>query len=129
MPSAPARLALRGHEPRPAVLEVVYRSPRSRAARALLALVGLWALAPVVALVPPHVPWALLAFLAGIYLAVRQWTGEYVVERFEGSCPRCAAPLTLQPGSRIRIPHRLVCYACHHEPVLEADVPALQGSS
>ena len=117
--SAPARLSLRGHEPRPAVLEVVYRSPRTRATRAILSLLGLWVLTPIVAIVPPHIPWAILAFVGGIYLAYRQWTGEYEVHRFEGVCPRCAAPLPLPSGSRIRLPHRMVCYSCHHEPVLE----------
>jgi hypothetical protein len=117
--SGPARLSLRGHEPRPAILEVVYRPPRTRATRAVLSLVGLWLLAPLVALVPPHIPWALLAFLGGIYLAFRQWTGEYVVQRFEGACPRCATALPLPAGSRIRLPHRMVCYNCHHEPLLE----------
>jgi hypothetical protein len=117
--SGPARLSLRGHQPRPAVLEVVYRPPRVRATRALLSLLGLWALAPLVAIVPPHIPWAILAFLGGIYLAFRQWTGEYVVQRFEGACPRCETPLPLPPGSRIKLPHRMVCYNCHHEPLLE----------
>ena len=114
-----ARLSLRGHEPRAAELVLVHRGTRTRATRALLSLVSFWVLAPLVALVPPHVPWALLAFLAGIYFAFRQWTGEYVVQRFEGACPRCATPLPLPPGSRIRLPHAMVCYSCHHEPVLE----------
>ena len=117
--SAAARLSLRAHEPRPAVLEVVYRPPKERIVRATLSLLGCWALAPLVAIVPPHIPWALLAFASGIYLAVRQWTGEYVVKRFEGACPRCESPLPLPPGSRIKLPHRMVCYQCHHEPVLE----------
>src|SRR5688500_2005000 len=114
-----ARLSLRGHEPRPAVIEVVYRPPKERITRALLSLLGCWVLAPVVAIVPPHIPWALLAFAVGIYLAVRQWTGEYVARRVEGACPRCAAPLPLPPGSRIKLPHPMVCFHCHHEPVLE----------
>jgi hypothetical protein len=41
------------------------------------------------------------------------------VQRFEGACPRCDNPLPLPPGSRIRLPHRMVCYKCHHEPLLE----------
>ncbi|MBW3629370.1 MAG: hypothetical protein KY464_08750 [Gemmatimonadetes bacterium] len=116
---ANARLTLRGHQPRAAELVVVYRAPRTRATRALLSLVGLWALAPVVAVVPPHIPWAVIAFCGGIYFAIRQWTGEYLVHRFEGACPRCAATLPLSAGSRIRLPHSMVCYSCHHEPVLE----------
>lgn len=114
-----ARLMLRGHEPRPAFLDLEYRSPRTRATRALLSLLGLWALAPLVFIVPPHIPWALLAVVSGLYLAYRQWTGEYLVHRFEGRCPRCEADLPLAPGSRIRLPHAMVCYQCHHEPVLE----------
>src|SRR5687768_1316197 len=85
--SSPARLSLRGHDARPALLEVVYRAPKERITRALLSLLGCWVLAPLVAIVPPHIPWALLAFASGIYLAVRQWTGEYIVRRFEGACP------------------------------------------
>jgi hypothetical protein len=117
--SGPARLTLRGHEPAPAELAVVYRSPKTRATRAALSLLGLWILTPIVAIIPPHIPWALLAFLGGIYLAFRQWNGEYVVQRFEGACPRCGAALPLPPGTRIKLPHRMTCYQCHHEPVLE----------
>ena len=117
--SGDARLSLRGHEPRPAALEIEYRSPKTRLTRALLSLLGFWVLAPVVALLPPHLPWALLAIAAGIYFAHRQWTGEYIVHRFDGACPRCESPLPLPPGSRIRLPHQMVCYQCHHEPLLE----------
>jgi hypothetical protein len=121
MTSTSARLSLRGHEPRPALLEVEYRSPKTRITRALLTLLGFWLLAPLVAIIPPHIPWALLAFVAGIYLAVKQWTGEYVVQRFEGQCPRCETPLPLPPGTRIKLPHRMVCFQCHHEPLLQVD--------
>ena len=117
--TASARLTLRGHEARPATLDVEYRAPRTRATRAALALAGCWLLAPIVFLLPPHLPWAIAAVLAGLYFSYRQWTGEYQVHRFEGSCPRCGAELPLPPGSRIRLPHPMVCYQCHHEPVLE----------
>ena len=117
--AARARLTLRGHDPQPAVLGVVYRPPRTRATKALLTLLGFWVLAPIVFLIPPHIPWALLAVAAGIYLAYRQWNGEYVVQTFSGSCPRCGATLSLAPGSKIRLPHKMVCFQCHHEPVLE----------
>ena len=114
-----ARLTLRGHDPQPAGLRVVYRTPRTRAMKALLSLLGFWVLAPIAFFIPPHFPWALLAVVAGIYFAFRQWNGEYVVEEFSGNCPRCGALLSLAPGSRIRLPHKMVCYQCHHEPVLE----------
>jgi hypothetical protein len=114
-----AQLTLRGHDPRPAVLEVVYRSPRTRATKAILSLLGCWILGLVVVLIPPHIPWVIAAFVAGIYFSVRQWRGEYVVQRFQGECPRCGAALPLPPGSRIRFPHPMTCFQCHHEPVLE----------
>ena len=116
-----ARLVLRGHEPRPATLDVEYRSPRTRATKALLSLVGFWVLAPLVFLLPPHIPWGVGAVLAGMYFGYRHWTGEYVVHRFEGSCPRCGSALSLPPGSRIKLPHAMNCYQCHHEPVLEVE--------
>lgn len=119
--AAPARLSLRGHDPAPARLEVVPRSRKTRTTQALLALLGFWALAPLVALLPPHIPWALAALGAGIYFAWRNWSGEYVVRGFEGSCPRCGAALEIRPESRIRLPHEMNCFACHHQPILEVD--------
>ena len=114
-----ARVTLRGHEAKPAVLDVEYRDPRTRATKAAIALVGFWVAAPLLFLLPPHLPWGFGAVLAGLFFAYRQWTGEYLVKRFEGACPRCGAPLSLPPGSRIRLPHAMNCYQCHHEPVLE----------
>ena len=119
-----ARLVLRAHEPQRAVLEIEYRTPRTRLTRALVALLGCWLLAPLVAIVPPHIPWAIGSVLVGVYLAVKQWTGEYIVGRFEGKCPRCASTLPLPAGTRIRLPHEMVCYACHHEPTLQVGAPA-----
>lgn len=117
---APARLALRGHAPRAALAELTWRPPRARLTAALLSLLGCWALIPLVFFVPPHLPWALAAFAAGLYFAYRSWTGEYVVHRFEGACPRCGGALTLKPGSRVRLPHPMTCFQCHHMPLLEA---------
>jgi hypothetical protein len=114
-----ALLTLRGHEPRPAGVELTYRPPRTRSVQALLSLLGFWALIPLVLFIPPHLPWALAAFAAGIYFAWRSWTGEYVVHSLAGSCPRCGSELSLKPGSRIRLPHALTCYHCHHHPVLQ----------
>lgn len=116
--AASARLQLAGHEPRPASLAVTYRTPKTRATRAILSLLGFWALVPVVFFIPPHAPWALAAFGAGIFFAHRQWNGEYVVHHFEGPCPRCDSPLSLPDQARISLPHAMVCYQCHHHPVL-----------
>jgi len=118
----PARLTLSGHEATPARLEIVARPARTRFLRALGALVVCWALIVPVALIPPHIPWALAAFLGGIYFAYKQWTGEYVVQRFEAHCPRCGNVLELKPGSKIGLLHTMTCFQCHHQPVLRAEV-------
>ena len=117
----PARLSLRGHEPTSATLEaeVVPRPTRMR--RAVLYLIGFWILVPIVAFIPPHIPWIIGAFVAGLYFARQHWIGEYVVHRFTGNCPRCDSALTIKPGSRIRLPYTVTCYNCHHEPVLTTE--------
>lgn len=122
--SAPAlvdsRIALPGHEPVPARVQLVFRPARERLTRALLTLFGFWVLVPIVFIIPPHIPWALIAFVCGIYFGFKQWRGEYVVQSFSGECPRCHSALRIEPGSRIRLPHQMDCFNCHHEPVLEA---------
>lgn len=116
---AGAWLRLSGHEPVPARLDVVHRARRTRMVGGLLSLLGFWALAPLVALLPPHVPWLLGALAAGVYFGYKQWNGEYEVRAFAGECPRCRAALAIAPGTRIRLPHRIDCFHCHHEPSLQ----------
>jgi len=116
----PAKLTLRGHESTPATLEaeVVARPTRTR--RAVLRLLGFWILIPIVAIIPPHIPWIVIAFVMGIYYAHQHWTGEYVVHSFTGNCPHCGSALTIKSGSRIHSPHEMTCYHCHFEPELVA---------
>jgi hypothetical protein len=90
-----------------------------RTTSGLIALLGFWLLIPVVVFIPPHIPWALLAFGSGIYFGYRKWIGEYFVHRFSGSCPRCGSQLSIKPGSLIRNPHSMDCFNCHHKPLLE----------
>lgn len=124
-----ARLTLPGHTATPAEVELRHRPQRKRMARALTLLVVCWALVPLAFLVPPHLPWALAAFVAGIYFALKNWRGEYVVEAFSGTCPRCGEPLKIEPGSLVRLPHTLTCYHCHHEPSLQVDRSAPRGEA
>jgi hypothetical protein len=63
---------------------------------------------------------ASLPFLVGASLVYRSWKGRFRVEEFQAACPRCGEELKLEPGSRIDLPHPLVCYHCHHEPELAA---------
>ncbi len=117
--SPDARMVLPGHESLPARVEVVYRPSRERLTRALLTLLGFWLLAPIAFIIPPHVPWSLIALVCGIYFGFKQWRGEYVLRSFSGECPRCRSNLQIEPGTKIRLPHRLDCFNCHHEPWLE----------
>lgn len=128
-----ALLRLGAHHPAPARVEIVYQSALGRFARALLAWMVCWGALPLLIWVPPHYPWVTAAFLAGIYLPYRFWTGRYRVCSFAGSCPRCGRALALGVGSKIDLPHTLTCFGCHFEPRLEivphdasvpADVPA-----
>jgi hypothetical protein len=121
--SPAATVRLRGHEPVPARVELIRHSRRTRTTKALLTLVAAVVAAPIVFLLPPHVPWALGALVVGGYFAYRQWTGEYEVRSFAGSCPRCGAALPIEAGARIRLPHTVNCYQCHHEPTLVVDLP------
>lgn len=118
-----AWVRLRGHEPVPAQVDLVRRTRRTRVTNTLLTLLASWVLAPILFLLPPHIPWAAGALLVGAYLAYRQWIGEYEVHAFSGACPRCGTALPIKPGSRIRLPHHVNCYHCHHEPTLVVDVP------
>ncbi|MDR0788085.1 MAG: hypothetical protein LBG44_09490 [Gemmatimonadota bacterium] len=122
--SSNAWLRLRGHEALPATAELSWRPARGRFTRAVLILIGCWALAPALFFIPPHLPWVVLAVGGGIYLAIRQWRGEYVVGRFSGECPRCRAALAVTSGTRIRLPHLINCFHCHHEPTLEVTAEA-----
>ncbi|HEX7120586.1 MAG TPA: hypothetical protein VF212_17470 [Longimicrobiales bacterium] len=120
----PARMTLFGFKAVPARAEVVHRPRPVRVSRALLYLAGCWALMPIVAIIPPHFPWAIAAFGAGIYLAWTNWRGTYEVRSVEATCPSCGGALTVKAGAKISLPHKIVCYACHQEPFLElADAP------
>jgi hypothetical protein len=124
-PEAPlARLALVFHAPTIARVEVVYQPAGGRVLRALTVLVLCWACIPLLAIIPPHYPWAAVAFFAGLYIPFRIWTGRYQVRSFTGFCPRCGRPLHLPVGSKIDLPHTLSCFGCHFDPVLEAAFPA-----
>ena len=116
-----ASIRLRGHSPRPAELSVEPRSRQTRLSRTIATLLGFLVLAPAVFFIPPHFPWAITAVLLGSYFAYKQWTGEYIVHSFSGACPRCGTELKIEPGSKIRLPLQMDCYACHHKPELRLE--------
>jgi hypothetical protein len=110
---------LPGHEAVPARADLQVRTLSARATRGGLALVGCWGVGLVVFFVPPHIPWAVIALASGVYFGLRQLRGEYVVASFSGECPRCHSALRIEPGTKIRLPHRMDCFECHHQPSFE----------
>lgn len=120
----PARLTLFGFPARPVRLVATPRSKRKRTTRALLTMGLALVATPLVALVPPHLPWALGAFFGGAFLAWKQWKGAYQVHEFEGACPSCGNELEIPEDSLIDPPQKIDCYSCHHEPRLELTAAA-----
>lgn len=91
---------------------------------ALLSLLAFWALVPVVVFVPPHPPWALAAFILGIYLPGRTGQGGLRGAEAGGACQRCGNALTVKPSTKISLPYKVICYNCHFHPYLDlAQVP------
>lgn len=120
-------ITLFGHDPTPARLELRARSRAWRLRRLLPPLLATLVVAPLVALLPPHAPWAVGALVVGGALAWRRWSERYTVRAFSGTCPRCGADLELPSDTRLRFPHPLECPRCRHEPILEVDPDRLGG--
>jgi hypothetical protein len=117
----PGRLSLFGHDPVEARVTLRPRSRGWRMRRTLLFGGGILALAPLVALLPPHAPWAVAAVGGGVFVGRRQWLHRYTVLGMSGSCPRCGAAFSLSPGTRLRRPHAISCDDCNHESSLAID--------
>jgi len=117
--TAEARVVLFGYPDTEAVARVHDRDALWRGSRAAVLLgVGVL-LAPVVALVPPHAPWAIGALGVGAILARKKWRERRTLVELEGICPRCESPLRVERPTRMRDPHTFSCNTCHHEMELE----------
>src|SRR5690606_25697473 len=114
----PVQIRLGGHAPTAGSVSAFLRSSRERAGRAAATLLAFLVVGAAVVVIPPHIPWAALALLAGGYLSMKQWRSEYKVEHFSGACPRCGAELPVKPDEGIRFPLKVTCFECHHEPVV-----------
>lgn len=106
------RLQAFGYDATQARLTVIPRSVSWRATRAILsAVVGLGA-APVVFILPPHVPWAVLAAGAGLFFARRFALEATTLVSLEGNCPKCGEMIQVDKQMALRSPHELSCPAC-----------------
>ena len=109
-------------------LSVRRRAVSWRAGGAARTLVAFVAVAPLVAIVPPHAPWAIGALAAGAILARRRWRERFTLERVEGACPKCGESLAVKSG-RLRVPHPVSCEACHHQTSLTFPEDVLEPRS
>lgn len=123
-----AHVTLRAHPPAPARVELEYQPLPARLLRTLLSLLVLWGAIPLLIWLPPHYPWVVASFCAGLYLAHREWTGRYRVYSFAGICPRCGRAVSLGVDRAISLPHTLTCYHCHFEPRLEVSFEPSQAA-
>ena len=118
----PARITLFGFDVVPANARIERRSTTWRARRASIPLVAGLILAPAVALVPPHAPWALGALGMGIVMARRRWSEAHTLHFMDGACPRCGEGVSLSRPVRLRYPHPIFCPSCQHESALSVDL-------
>ena len=118
----PARLACFGAEPTPARVTLILRDAAWRTTRGLLALGIGFGLTPVVALVPPHVPWAAASLIGGILVARNRFREHATLLHIAGTCPRCRGALEQSPHKRLQRPHTVTCGACGESVLLECEL-------
>ena len=114
-------LALFGHEPTEATVIVLERSRRWRIGRTVMVAALTLIAAPLVALIPPHAPWAVAALGIGATMTRRRWLELHTIQSMSGDCPRCGTLQIIDRPTRLRHPHALSCPTCHHEPLLRVN--------
>jgi hypothetical protein len=117
-----ARLEIFGFQPTRAHVQVIARPKSWRVSRSLGYLALCWCALPVVALVPPHIPWVIGAFSAGIYFARKFWLEHFTLVSMRGTCPKCAHDLSINKPVRLKTPHVITCSNCQHQVLLYVDV-------
>ena len=110
--------------PTAATVFLIPRPPRERLVRALLVLLGCWALAAVTILIPIlHVVLVPVFFLAGPFFAWRRLREHATLLAVRGSCPACGTG----QDHRMREPWKPAvafdCAECHRRIVLETHLP------
>ncbi len=120
--SPPAVIDLWGFPRTPARVLVIPRSAGWRIGHAVGSLLLCWACIGIVMWIPPHFPWILTAFFLGIFFFQKYIRQRYTLVELAGTCPKCGSPLTVKKPTRLGLPHRLHCNACHQAPLLRVDV-------
>ena len=111
VPEVPARLSLGGNatEARARVIERTAAWRHAAAARQL----AWWLLVPLVALVPPHVPWVLAVLAVGGMRAWGRLRERRTLVSLHGPCPKCGTEQDFAELGRMKEPHHTVtCASC-----------------
>ena len=116
-------LSVFGYPSTRAHLEAIRRSTGWRGFRATLFLAVGVALTPVVALVPPHAPWAVAALGTAGFLAFRKWRERFTLLSLEGACPRCHHSLMVRKRTPLGKGLTLSCPSCNHDVHLNPEIP------
>ncbi len=125
--SVPARITLFGFSPVEGGASIEPRSVQWRMRTTLTSLGVALLIAPLLALVPPHAPWALGALGVGAATARRKWLEVHSLRSIEGTCPRCGSEVSLAKPVRLRHPHTVPCDGCKFE--LSVHVETAIGST
>lgn len=121
--SPPAALEVFGAPPQAAEVLLIVRSQSWRVTRGLLALgIGV-GLTPVVAMLPPHLPWALASLIGGILIGRNRFRERLTLQSVTGICPRCEHPVDQRPERRLREQESVICQNCGESLRLEVSVP------
>ena len=119
--TVPGTLRVFGHDDTVAELHVLPRGTAWRASRAGGFIIAGLLAAPVVALLPPHVAWAMAAVLTGLFFGLRKWGERHTLLELSGPCPRCGSTIRLGSPTRLRNPWNLSCESCRHAATLTVE--------
>lgn len=118
VPEVPARLVFAGGQSAAGTARVIERSAAWRRSSAMKDML-LWLLVPVVAFIPPHIPWVLLVLGMGAWRAYNHLREQRTLLSLHGICPKCGAEQDFTELGRMGTPHKVTCIACRWDLVAE----------
>ena len=122
VPERPVALAFSGQRTiaRARIAERSDAWRRASAGRELLILL----LAPLVAIIPPHIPWVILVVGLAAYRAYGRLNERATLLSLRGPCPKCGTEQDFTELGRMRFPHTVTCASCRWELTLEPAPPS-----
>ena len=88
-------------------------APGERRTRAVVALLGTWAIGALTILIPiVHFVAPFVLLVAGIWLAVKRWNEEARMRELAGACPKCGESFTIEMEGAPELPVWAECPHC-----------------